>query len=191
MQDLTSLDVYYKSNIIVNEMLLDRNFKEKSKDDKNKILIFENNNNNKTYVKYIYEKKTFTLNNIQKVYKENNIDKFNDIVIFIICFLDYNTNIYSKYLNYENNNLQIFHIKNLLYNITKNKYVPKHILLNPNEKETLLNQYNIDNLASIYIDDPICKYYFAKENDILKIIRNSNNSKEEIYYRKCKKKINI
>ena len=43
--------------------------------------------------------------------------------------------------------------------------------------------WNLKDLAKIKIDDPVCKYFDMKKNDIFKIIRISNNSYKYITYR--------
>ena len=57
----------------------------------------------------------------------------NDIIL-IVNFISIEEKLPSKYMDFEYNNMQVFHIKDLLYNITKHKYVPKHSILNEEEK---------------------------------------------------------
>ena len=52
------------------------------------------------------------------------------IAVLIITFIDIEEKLPSKYMEYETNTMQVFHIKDLLFNITKHKYVPKHNILN-------------------------------------------------------------
>ena len=169
-----------KSYIIVEEMLKDRGFNIlHSSNSKDNIYEYKNNTNDITTFQYI-EKITPKI--MKKHYEQyNNSNNF----LILISIEKLNT----KHFNYQNDNIQIFHITNLLYNPSKNKYVPKHIILNTTQKNKLLELYPIHNIASIYQDDIMCKYLFAKKNDIIKIIRPSNNSKDELYYRKVINKI--
>ena len=170
-----------KSNIIVQEMLKDRGFDILySSNSKDNIYQYKNNTNDITTFQYIEK---ITPKSIKKFYDEyNNTNNF--LILISIEKLN------STHFNYQNDNIQIFHINNLLYNPSKNKYVPQHIILNIAQKNKLLELYPIHNIASIYHDDIMCRYLFAKKNDIIKIIRQSNNSKDEIYYRKVINKLN-
>ena len=79
--------------------------------------------------------------------------------------------------------IQIFNIKRLLINITKHSLSPEYQKLNDEQISLLKEDYKLDNLAKISVDDPICKYLDLKIDDVLKIIRNSNNSYKYITYR--------
>jgi DNA-directed RNA polymerase subunit H (RpoH/RPB5) len=63
--------------------------------------------------------------------------------------------------------------------------VPKHILLNDAEKETVLKQYGISlkQLPRIPVTDPIITILCGKPGDIVKIVRKSPTAGEILYYR--------
>ena len=89
--------------------------------------------------------------------------------------------IYKHYQYYE-----LFHYKNLLFNITKHISVPKHEIMHIDEIEeikTKLNIENINHLQKIYVSDPVAKFYGMKLGDICKITRYSNNSGYYTNYR--------
>ena len=91
------------------------------------------------------------------------------------------------YKQFETPSIQVFHYEQLLINITKHEYVPKHTLLEPLEIETLLDKHylnSINGLPSILTTDPITRYYGAKENNVFKIERSSKTFGHSIYYRK-------
>lgn len=68
-----------------------------------------------------------------------------------------------------------FNIKNVLYNITKNKYVPYLELETGDIEKT--------KIAKIKHDDPLIKIYGFKKNDVVKIINKSKLIKNmNIYY---------
>ena len=69
--------------------------------------------------------------------------------------------------------------------IQKHEFIPKHILLNENEKEEVLKKYNITirQLPRILVSDPVVKIINGKEGDVIKITRNSQTAGESIYYR--------
>ena len=87
-------------------------------------------------------------------------------------------------INYE---LQIecFNISELMVNITEHSYVPKHILLNDEEKSQLLKRYKIkeNQLPKILRTDPVAKYLGLKKGDVVKIIRDSETAGKYVTYR--------
>ncbi|MDI6721654.1 MAG: DNA-directed RNA polymerase subunit H [Candidatus Aenigmarchaeota archaeon] len=70
-------------------------------------------------------------------------------------------------------------------NIFESRYVPKHVVLAPDEKAEFLKQYNITvkQLPRIKESDAAVKMTGAKKGDVLKIIRNSPVAGEAVYYR--------
>ena len=76
------------------------------------------------------------------------------------------------------------------YNILKHELVPKHVILNENEKKELIEKLKIKdvNLPKILTNDPVVKSIGAKEGDILKIVRKSPTAGTSIYYRIVVKK---
>ena len=75
---------------------------------------------------------------------------------------------------------EIFLENEMLFNITKHRAVPLHILLNENETKEIIDCYGkrAFYLPKIYKTDAICKYYDGKVGNIFKIEREKN-----IYYR--------
>lgn len=74
--------------------------------------------------------------------------------------------------------------------ILKHEFVPKHIILNEEEKKEVLKNLQIEpqQLPKILTLDPVVKEIGAKEGDILKIVRKSPTAGESIYYRIVSKK---
>jgi len=74
--------------------------------------------------------------------------------------------------------------------ILKHELVPKHIILNEEEKKEVLKNLQIEpqQLPKILTVDPAVKAINAKEGDILKIVRKSPTAGESIYYRIVSKK---
>lgn len=70
-------------------------------------------------------------------------------------------------------------------NILKSELVPEHIILQEEEKQKLLEQYNITvkQLPKIFSSDPVVKTLKAKIGDVLKIIRKSVTAGTSVYYR--------
>ena len=69
------------------------------------------------------------------------------------------------------------------FDIFETKLVPKHELINDEEKASLLKEFNIKitQLPRISIDDPVSKRIEAKKGDVVRIFRKDTNS--TIYYR--------
>jgi DNA-directed RNA polymerase subunit H (RpoH/RPB5) len=96
-------------------------------------------------------------------------------------------------IDLKNLNIQIFYHHELIINITKHERVPKHIILDKNEKSKILEQYKCTEyqIPQYAINDPIVKYYGLKHGDICKIIRKSKTSGSSIYYRIVNKNVAI
>lgn len=138
----------------------------------------------------------FSLDNINYIIKIINRDisgrKFEDIEQFIDIFKNDYKFLIVQSINIKNldllnkiNNLEIFTLDQLLVNIIDHHLVPKHRLLSNDEKDKLLEEYDIKikNLARIYVSDPIARYYNAQIGDIMEIERYNPNSGKSITYR--------
>jgi DNA-directed RNA polymerase subunit H (RpoH/RPB5) len=88
-----------------------------------------------------------------------------------------------------NLSIQIFEVKELLFNITKHVLVPKHeVITDENIINGIVEQYNIRSrlhLPLILKTDPIAKYYGIKPGNIVKVTRISPSSGEYVVYRCC------
>ena len=126
---------------------------------------------------------TFIDNKITSYRKIEDIDKItsnNKHNIFII------SNIQSKIWELLiKNKIEVFMYDELMTNVIEHDIVPKHILLNDDEKKIFLNEYNnqLNKLPKIELFDPISRYYNVKIGDIFRIIRPSITSGNNIYYR--------
>jgi DNA-directed RNA polymerase subunit H len=71
------------------------------------------------------------------------------------------------------------------FNVLDHELVPKHIILNEQEKEETLKKYGISlrHLPRILITDPAIKEMNPKIGDMIKIIRKSQTAGESVYYR--------
>jgi len=72
-----------------------------------------------------------------------------------------------------------------MVDLTKHTFVPKHIKLTEEEVNEILKKYNISlkQLPKISGKDPAIKEMELKKGDVVKIIRNSETSKEAVFYR--------
>jgi len=69
--------------------------------------------------------------------------------------------------------------------IFQSNLVPKHQILNGDEKAELLKNLNVSTkqLPRIKDDDPVVKILQAKKGDVIKITRNSHVAEEYSHYR--------
>lgn len=69
--------------------------------------------------------------------------------------------------------------------ITKHVLVPKHIKLNQEEINELLQKYNVSlrQLPKISVKDPMSKLLEAKIGDVIKIIRKSPTAAQSDFFR--------
>jgi DNA-directed RNA polymerase I, II, and III subunit RPABC1 len=81
--------------------------------------------------------------------------------------------------------MEIFHEKELIVNIAQHYLVPKHEVLNEEEKLALLAAYKIklEQLPRMQTVDPMARHFGLKRGDIVKITRNSETAGSYITYR--------
>lgn len=190
----------------LHEYFKDINFNEIN-EESSYYLIGKNNKINKNYI-FIYFINTTSF--LSKSYKNKNINILDcntyikklyninnnkDIKLDIIIIFTKNikiNNIIEKKLieKLKINNIQIFSYKNLLFNITKHNFIPKHIRIISDKNEIndickLKNIDNVDKLAKINITDPLSNFYGIKIGELFEFKRNNINSGTYIYYRLC------
>ena len=116
--------------------------------------------------------------------------KNNDEIIFVISGkISKNLKQYKNKL-FNNNKIFIsfYNYKNHIYNILNHSFVPKHVKLTDEEKNELIEKYNITNmknLPEISVYDPVAIRIGLRPGDICKIYRDSTTSIITKYYRYC------
>lgn len=158
----------------------------------------ENDDGNKIFVKYYLSKfkQSPKFDKLIINIFENQELKKNDTLILIVLDTvlfkkskenrveNYVNKIYTKFKYF----VQIYGLDNLLFNISKHEYVPKHRLINKNEIKEMMKKYNIQDenvLPTIKREDPMAKYIGMKPNDICEITAPSIASSIYKKYRKC------
>lgn len=84
--------------------------------------------------------------------------------------------------------LQVFFMKELMYNPMKHELVPKHERLSEAEAKSMMEQYLVKSKAQLPIisrNDPIARRLGLRHGDIVKITRYNDTSGVYYYYRCC------
>jgi DNA-directed RNA polymerase subunit H (RpoH/RPB5) len=93
-----------------------------------------------------------------------------------------------KSLQILNGTLQIFYVKELLYNPLKHNLVPKHEKISEDEVKEILSVYLIkhkNQLPIISRNDVIARWLGLRHGDIVRITRHNETSGTYYYYRCC------
>ena len=158
-------------------------------------MLLENTaTNKKIYVKY-YVTKLIKPQNIYDIVEdlfhlESILEKKDDLMIVIKdepndTLLENIKDIWVTEKIY----ISLVNIKRLQFNILKHSMVPKHTILNENEKEIFMKKYNILNnsqIPDISYFSPVAIVIGLRPNDIVKIERNSRTAIKSDFYRICK-----
>ena len=158
-------------------------------------MLLENaTTNKKIYVKY-YVTKLIKPQNIYDIVEdlfhlESILEKKDDLMIIIKdepndTLLENIKDIWVSDKIY----ISLVNIKRLQFNILKHTLVPKHTILNENEREVFIKKYNILNnsqIPDISYFSPVSIVIGLRPDDIVKIERNSRTSIKSDFYRICK-----
>jgi DNA-directed RNA polymerases I, II, and III subunit RPABC1 len=159
-------------------------------------MLIENEVGHKIYVKYHINKK-ISPNHIYTITSdlfdmENILNKKTDEIIFISND-EVNEGLLQTINQLYNNDkiyINIVNIKRLLFNILEHNLVPKHEILQDDEKEEILKKYRITNmekeLPSISRFDPVSIAIGLRPGQICEITRPSKTAIITKYYRYCK-----
>lgn len=90
--------------------------------------------------------------------------------------------------NKENQQVQIFELRHLQFDISKHRKVPKHRIISDKEITEMFKQYNIKTpspLPKIWCQDPMAKWIGARPGDILEVEGMCQSSGMYKHYRYC------
>jgi DNA-directed RNA polymerase I, II, and III subunit RPABC1 len=185
-----------KSFIVLKEMLTDQkvNIDNLLTISDNELDSLYNQNDNIFHIdvnanmKVIYYMNTkFKIQELRKFLQPFGNEQITDIVLI---FKEKINNFNSKNIEeFKNINLQIFLMKELLFNISKHCLVPKHEVINDaQEINMLVAQYNLKSklqFPTILKSDPMSRYLNIQTGNLVKITRISPSAGESILYRCC------
>lgn len=110
-----------------------------------------------------------------------------DTIIFVLCYGSEVPELLQEY-EQDNSSVQVFHVSQLVFNITHHTLVPKHEIVPRMEVQRLKRKLNIGSLQQlpqIQGTDPVARYLNLKHNDVVRIYRPSNTTLCHICYRAC------
>jgi DNA-directed RNA polymerase subunit H (RpoH/RPB5) len=146
------------------------------------------------YVKY-HLGKTLRVENIQDYVDdlfniEQILKKDTDMLVIVIKQEMNQTlmNILNEFWDRNGIFIVLFSLERLQFNILEHQYVPKHVILNDEERKELFKRYNIldiKNLPDISRFDPVAQAIGMRPGDICKIERPSKTAIISNYYRYC------
>ena len=158
------------------------------------MLINNDSNNNKIYIKYYLSSKQIRPQNLEDIIEDlfsiDNILTKKDTLIVIIDDEPNDTIITKlKYLYDHDGIFVVIHnINRLQYNILNHKLVPNCKIINEKETKELMIKYNIKDpmqLPEISRFDPQALAMCLRPGNICKFDRNSLTAMEYIHYRIC------
>lgn len=136
--------------------------------------------------------KIFYFNNSQykKHIKSFKFDEEDIDILHIIVMLDpINHVILKSAAMYKKHKLkvQLFHISEVIINISKHELVPRHELISKKEEQQVLAEYMCTKYQLPWISksDPMAKFLGLEQGQIVKITHASPTSGEYISYRVC------
>ena len=157
-------------------------------------MLLEDKNKNKIYIKYHIINKLregHIYDYIEDLYNIENILNQNDELMIIMKDQKINKTlvecmnfIYEKDKIYVN----IFNLKEFLFNILEHDMVPEHKRLTDDEKKNIYKKFQVTNdseLPEISRFDPVAKTIGLRPGELCEIIRPSKNSITSKYYRLC------
>lgn len=158
------------------------------------ILLEDNNSEKKVYIKYQIKKK-LTVSNINEIIDDlfiidNILDKNTDDLIIIVKDEPNESLIKNLKTIWENQGIFIivFCYDRLQFNILNHSLVPKHRVLNNEEKIEIKNKYNITDdsmIPDISRFSPPASAIGLRPGQLCEITRNSKTSINAKFYRIC------
>ena len=132
---------------------------------------------------------------INEIFKKNKLNPDTDCLIMLNIKRIYlkpgeKDNTVQNFVNKclaEKKFVQFFGLENLMFNISKHDFVPKHIIMKSNEVREMLNFYNckVEHIPVIKREDPMAKYIGLRPGQIVKIKSYNATTGFSESYRRC------
>lgn len=154
--------------------------------------------NERIIIKYRLDEKFKNTGALKKlvniIYDEHNLTDHDTLILFVVnAILPKPNNFDNPSFNFceefriQNRFVQVFGLENLLINISKHSFVPKHTILNDNEVANICEKYNTspDKLLKIHIQDPMAKFIGLRPGQVVKIDSYDAVTGHNTFYRVC------
>jgi DNA-directed RNA polymerase I, II, and III subunit RPABC1 len=155
-------------------------------DNKNIDLYIEDASKEKKYYVYFHTDMSFGKNDMKNVVQKIINQYQNDNIGIIILLKDKeNTSIQKEKGKPMYKNVEFFEQRKMTFNITKHVFVPRHVIMTPEEETQVTEKYETpkSKFPKISVSDPVAKYYGMKPDQMCKIIRNDPEVGLSISYR--------
>lgn len=107
----------------------------------------------------------------------------------ILIFKEKINNLNVRGIRDQNPNVEIFMLKDLLFNVSRHEFVPRHeVISDPEEIGAIMRTYDLKyktQMPIILRTDPMSRYLDIKSGEIVRITRNSVAAGESLVYRVC------
>ena len=168
----------------VHEMLFDRGFDTIVTDTVDRI-VASAVNGKRVLVYFVYDPKVSVkmMKNMREML-DDDPTKYN---VLILVYKATITSFAKQFIATDVNdlNVQVFSENELSFNVTKHELVPKHDILSPEEKATVMSRYKtgIRHFPLMLSTDPVARYYGALPGTMMRITRDSPTAGKYTLYR--------
>lgn len=148
----------------VQEMLSQRGYLIDEEDDK---VILAHKQDHKLCVFFNSSSKL----NCDKIEEYIQILKQAEIDHSIIVYKESVTSMAKKIIDQMNDfTMELFHEKDMMFNITKHRLVPEHVSLTEKDTQEFKQQFGTQ-IPVLLRTDPVCRFYNFQKGDIIKVTR--------------------
>lgn len=156
------------------------------------ILLTNNKNNKKIYIKYYIDKSLRPQNlyeMIEDLFTIEEILEKKDRLMLVIKDEPNETieKLLSEIFINDSHFVTVINIERLQFNILNHSMVPKHRILSEEEKDLVIKKFNIvdDNIPEISRFDPVAQVIGIRPGEYCEITRGSKTSITSLFYRIC------
>lgn len=149
-------------------------------------LYIQDETKEKPYYVYFHTDTSFGKNDMKNVVQKITNQYQNENMGIIILLKDKeSTSIQKEKSKAIYKNVEFFEQKKMTFNITKHVFVPKHVIMTPEEEAEVVEKYETpkSKFPKISVSDPVAKYYGMKPDQMCRIIRNDPEVGLSISYR--------